>query len=212
MAYITRGYTLTDGLANNYNYTTLHALVDSATVTAIAFSELSTLAHTIQVSASVPVSDQGDGSLWYDSTLGIMRTKNGNASWDCQYIGPEMQNTTGSTLPKGALVVATGERTIAMCNTGMWPEAIGVLTATLTNNSKGIVRSKGIGQALVVGPTTIGNTLISAGHGVFAFADGYMRSVVSTGMSNVTLGVAVGVVWAQVASGVTALATCSIWR
>lgn len=210
--YITRGYTLTDGLANNYNYTTLHALVDSATATSIAMSEFSNSAHVIQNSATTPGSDQGDGSLWYDTTLGILRAKNADTRWDGPYIGPEMQNTSGATIPRGALVVTTGDGTIGLCQTGMWPDALGVLTATLTNNSKGIVRTKGVGPALVAGPTTIGHVLISAGHNVLAFADGYMRTLWATGMSTATLGTPLGQVWAQVASGTTALATCTIWR
>lgn len=210
MSTISRGYTLTDGLLNNANYTTLHALVDNATVTAITLSEFATTAHLIQVSATTPVADQGNGSLWFDSTLGIMRVKNADTRWDCQYIGPEMQNSTGSTIPKGAWVVVAGAGTISPCNTAYWPETLGVLTATLTNGSKGIVRTRGIGEALVFGPCTIGDTLITAGHNDIS-ADLYARSLHSTGVSAATLGIPVGMVFAQVGA-TTALATCAIWR
>ena len=212
MVYIRRGYTLTDGLANNYNYSTLHALVDNAAVTAIAMTEFSTAAHVVQVSGTTPASDQGDGSLWYDSALGIMRTKNNNANWDCNYLGPEMTNNTGSTIPLGTVVVASGDRTMAPCLTGMWPEALGVLLATTTNGSNGIVVSKGMALARLIGPCTIGNALVVTGTVVHAFGSGTMRSLVSTGMSTATLGVCIGRTWGSLGAGVTGLVTCSIWR
>lgn len=211
MSVITRGYTLTDGLALNYNYTTLHALVDNAAVTAIAMSEFASEAHLIQVSATVPGSDQGDGSLWYDSALGILREKNGNSRWDCRYRGPEMQNL-GATIPKGTAVVVSAAGVISACATGMWPDVLGVAVSTLVSGAKGIVGTKGFELARVIGPTTIGDVLISGGHGVFAFGDGCLRTFHSTGISGATLGVGVGQVFAQVASGATALVTCMIWR
>ncbi len=212
MVYIRRGYTLTDGLANNYNFSTLHALVDSATVTSIAMTEFSSSSHVVQTSGTEPGSDQGDGSLWFDSALGVLRTKNGDARWDCNYVGPEMNNNTGATIPRGTLVVASGDGTIAPCLTGMWPEALGVLAATAANGADALVISKGLGLARVIGPVTIGNMLIASGTGVFAFGSGTMRSIHSTGMSTATLGIGVARCWASLASGVTALVTCSIWR
>lgn len=209
---IYRGYTLTDGLDGNYNYTTLNALVASATVTSIPMSAFATGSHVVLMSSTTPSSDQGDGSLWWDLALGVLRTKNGNARWDCAYRGPEMQNTTGSTLPKGMVVVPNGAGTIAPCATGMWTDTIGVLTATLVNNASGLVQAKGVCNGLVIGPTTVGDVLISAGHAVFAFGDGYMRSIGATGATTATLGVPVGMCFSQIASGTTGLATCMMWR
>lgn len=211
MSHITRGYTLTDGLSLNYNYTTLHALVDNAGVTAIALSEFSTESHLIQVSATTPVADQGDGSLWYDTTLGLLREKNGNVRWDCRYRGVEMENQ-GATINKGSWVVASAANAISVCATGMWPDVLGVAASTAVSGAKCLVISKGLAQAYVIGPATIGNVIISAGHAVFAFGDGSSRTLIATGSTAVTLGVALGKVFASIASGVSALATCSIWR
>ena len=212
MSYITRGYTLTDGLLGDYTSTHLHQLVDSAAVTAIAMTEFDTTAHVVQVAGSTPGSDQGDGSLWYDSALGILRDKKGNARWDCQYVGPEVLNNTGAALPNGAWVTMSGDALASKCATGMWPEVVGALTAAIANGSKGIVRQKGLGNTLLIGPVTFGDVLISAGHGVFSFGDGFARSLHATGISNATLGVPIGMALASVASGFTALGSCVIWR
>lgn len=211
MSTIARGYTLRDGVTNDYNYTTLAALVDSATVTNIVISELATATHSIQVSATVPSSDQGDGSLWYDSTLQLFRTKNGDARWDAPSHGPQMASSNG-TLPKGAWVVGTGDGTCDVCATGMWPESFGVLMASVVSGGKTVVQSKGLGVGLAIGPCTIGDVLISAGHAIFTYGDGYARSLHSTGISNATLGLPLGQIFASLASGVTGLCTMMIWR
>jgi prepilin-type processing-associated H-X9-DG protein len=211
MSTITRGYTLTDGLIFNYNFTTLHALVDSAAVTNIALTEFATTAHLVQVSASQPGSDQGDGSLWYDSALGMLRVKYDDSSFGCPYVGPALYNPAG-TIPRGAWVAMSGNGTVSMCATGMWPECIGVAVATMVSGAFGLIRTKGIGQALVIGPTTVGDVLISGGHAIFAFGDGHARSFHSTGISSATLGIELGIVFGQVSSGTTGLATCIIWR
>lgn len=193
--------------------TALHALVDNALVTAIPLTEFATSAHVVQVSSTTPASDQGDGSLWYDTTLGILRHKNANARWDCQYAGPQYRNSSGATIPKGAWVTigVAGDGTIGVCATGGWPDVLGCLTATLVDNASGIVRTMGLGESLIVGPCTAGDVLISAGHGVFAFADGYARSIVATGGTTVTLGIGLAIALGAVASGTTGRVTCMIW-
>ena len=217
MSYITRGYTLTDGLLNDYTSTHLHQLVDSATVTAIPLSEFSTAAHVLQVAASVPSSDQGDGSLWYDTALGLLRVKNANARWDCQYVGPWMRNPD-VTIPRGAWVTVSADNDVLMCATLMWPEVLGVALTTLVSGASGMIACKNYGatlMALLIGPVTIGDVLISAGHSAFAFTDGYARSLhapLPTAATTVTLGIAIGMALASVASGVTALGNVVIWR
>jgi hypothetical protein len=214
LSLISRGYSLTDGLTNDYTNTHLHMLVDNATVTSIPLSEFATSSKLIQVSATTPVSDQGDGSLWYDSALGILRTKNANTRWDCQYMGPEMTNSGGTwgTLPKGTLVVTNGDNTVAPCVTGMWPEALGVLVSTLVSGAKGIVQTKGDSLVRVFGPVTIGDVLISGGNVVFAGGSGTSRTLHATGVSTATMGVAIGQAFGSCASGFTALISARMWR
>lgn len=201
---ITRGYTLTDGLANNYNSTTLAALVASATVTSIPMSAFATTAHVIQVSATVPGSDQNDGSLWYDSTLGFLREKNGNIRWDCPYVGPAMSSIV-ATIPKGAVVVASAAGQVSMCATGMWPDALGVVTSTLVSGSNVVIRSKGYGQGLVFGPVTMGDFMT-------ARPTGYLYSFHATGITTATLGVAIAKSLSSCASGATLLANLVFMR
>lgn len=212
MSTIARGYTLTDGLLNNYNFTTLHALVDAATVTSITLSELATAAHPIQYSATTPVADQGDGSYWFDTTLGILRQKNNNTRWDGIYSGAEMDNATGAALAQGSWVIIDGDRSVDLCATGMWPETLGVVLATIANGTSGIVATHGIRLARLVGPVTMGDVIVTAGTNVVAFGAGVARTLHSTGMSVATLGVPCGQALGSLATGVTGLVTCSIWR
>ncbi len=211
MSTIARGYTFTNGITDQVTYTTLHALVDAATVTSIPLSEFASESHLIQVSASTPSSDQGDGSLWYDTALGIFRTKNGNARWDAPYVGPQMTNPAG-TIPKGAWVVASGSATITMCPTGMLGEVLGVALNTLVSGASGIIATKGMFPVLAIGPCTIGDVLISAGATPFSFGAGYARTFHATGISSATLGVGIGQILGSLASGITGLATAMIWR
>jgi len=204
MSFITRGYTLTDGKLGDYNYTTLHALVDAAAVTAIAMGEFATTSKLVQVSATTPVSDQGDGSLWYDSALGCLREKNGNARWDCPYAGPEMQNNA-LVMPKGALVAVSAAGVVASCATGMWSDALGFLASTCVSGANALVQSRGPGFMLVFGPVTMGDTLVS-------YLGGYARSLHATGLSTATMGVPVGQCWASLASGATGLCLGNISR
>lgn len=202
---ITRGYTLTDGVVNNYNATTLAALVASATVTSIPMSAFATTAHVIQVAASIPGGDQGDGSLWFDSTLGVLREKNGNVRWDCPYVGPGMLNNSGVTIPKGAVVVASSAGEVSMCATAFWSDTLGSLAATVVNGVRGLVRSKGYGQGLVFGPVTMGDFM-------FARPTGYLYSFHATGITTATLGVAIAKSLSSCASGATMLANLVFMR
>lgn len=210
MSTINKGFTFAHDVVGMMSATALHGLVDNATATNIGLTEFATSAHLVQVAASVPASDQGEGSFWFDSTLGILRSKNANRQ-DCPYVGPEMLNSTGSTIPQGAWVVANGSGTIAPCTTHAWPEVLGVLTATVVNGAKAVVRTKGIGLAMIVGPCTIGDVLISAGHVNPSYGDQRARSLHSSGLSTATLGVAIGQVFVQLGT-TTGLATCMIWR
>ena len=201
---IARGYTLTDGVLNNYSSTTLSALVASATVTSIPMSAFATTSHVIQVSATVPASDQGDGSLWYDSTLGLLREKNGNIRWDCPYVGPGMASIV-ATIPKGAVVAASAEGQVSMCATAFWSDTLGVVTSTLVSGSNVVIRSKGSGQGLVFGPVTMGDFM-------FARPTGYLYSFHATGITTATLGVAIAKSLSSCASGATLLANLIFMR
>lgn len=211
MVTIAKGFTFSHGVLDQMSYTALHALVDSATVTNIAFSEFASSSHLIQPSATTPASDQGDGSLWYDTTLGLLRTKNGNARWDCPYIGPQMACATG-TINKGAWVIPVADGVMAACATGMWPEILGVATSTVVSGGVGIVRAKGLGEGLFIGPLTIGDVVISGGATPFSFGTGYARSLHSTGITTATLGMPIGMVLGSLASGTTGLRNVIVWR
>ena len=213
MSVITRGFTFTDGILDQMTNEALHTLIDGATVTAIALTEFATTSHLIQVSASTPGSDQGDGSLWYDSTLGLLRQKNQNTRWDCAYLGPELSSSSG-TIPKGAWVVASGDHTITVCATGRWPEVLGVAMTTAVSGGKTLVAAKGLQSALVIGPFSPGDVLVAAGHAFSAFGDGYAVGIKQTasGSTAATLGIPVGQVLGSAATGVTALRSVIIWR
>ena len=134
-----------------------------------------------------------------------MREKNGNARWDCPYVGPEMLNNSSGTIVKGMLVVASAAGEVSKCATGMWPEALGVLSATLTNGSSGVVITKGPAAALLFGPVTMGDFLISR-------PTGYLYSLHATGITTATLGVVLAKSLSSCASGATLLANVVMMR
>lgn len=204
---IVAGYAFTTALTDDLSATHLAQFAASCLITGFARTDFATAAHIEQISATTPVSDQGEGSLWFDTTLGLFRVKD-SARWDCPYIGPELSNGTGSTIKQGSLVVCPSSGAMAPCQTLLWPEHLGWTVADVLNGAKGIVKSSGLVQALVRGPVRFGDILSADG----ALA-GYVSAglTLSIGYTCVTYGIDVGLCLGTLNTGLTALMTCIAW-
>ena len=212
MSTISRGFTFTDGTIDQCSHTALAALVASATVTAIPFTEFSSSTRAHQISASVPGVNQGDGSLWFDSTLNMYRVK-GLAGWNSA-LDVDANNQTGAALPRGAWVVNSGANArVDAGATHRWPEVLGVLTATLSDASNDLVLKSGIQRALVIGPCTAGDYLVLAGSTYTSYAAGYAVSctIGPSGSGAFTAGIEVGIAFANISGATTGLITCMVF-
>jgi hypothetical protein len=194
MSTIHRGFTFSDGSPLQCSYTALHALVDNATVTNMAMSEFDATARVNQISATTPVTDQGEGSTWFDTTLKVERVKSADG-WHSSLLG-DVKNSTGATIPAGALVALVGPSSVSPVATYQWPACAGILTATLTDGSRGLVlKSIDFAPIRVIGPIDIGDTLVAAGGGVgpwSAFGTGFAVSRDNLGFTAVTAGIEIG--------------------
>lgn len=212
MSTINRGFTFTTGVFEQASYTALHALVGSALVTAIPLSEFATTTRPHQISATAPSSDQGDGSLWFDSTLNVYRVK-GLAGWNGA-LDVDANNQTGATIPKGSWVVNSGANSrVAPGATHRWPEVLGVLTATMADASHDLVLKKGIQLGLVLGPVTAGDYLVLAGSTFTTYGAGYAVSATLGGSGSMTFtaGIKVGIALANISAATTGLVTCMVF-
>lgn len=210
MAFIAAGFTFSDNVQDQCSAANLNSFAASCLITGIAMSEFRTAAHVVQVSATTPVSDQGAGSLWFDTTLNILRTLD-STRWDSQYEGAEMQNSSGSTMPLGALVVASADNVVSMCATAEWPEVLGCLTATATNGTKAIIRRTGLTPMRCLGPLTYGDVLIPAAR-TFS-ADGWAKAATMVyGYTSFTGGIEIGMALGSIAGSTTGTVTCLAWR
>jgi hypothetical protein len=194
MSTINRGFTFTDGSPLQCSYTALHALVDNALVTNMAMSEFDATARVNQISATVPSADQGEGSTWFDTTLNIERVKSADG-WHSSLLA-DVKNSTGATIPAGALVALVGSSSVSPVATYQWPKCAGILTATLTNGSRGLVLQEiDFARVRAIGPIAIGDTLVAAGGGVgpwSAFGTGFAVSRDNLGFTSVTAGIEIG--------------------
>jgi hypothetical protein len=194
MSTINRGFTFTDGSPLQCSYTALHALVDNALVTNMAMSEFDATARVNQISATVPSADQGEGSTWFDTTLNIERVKSADG-WHSSLLA-DVKNSTGATIPAGALVALVGSSSVSPVATYQWPKCAGILTATLTNGSRGLaLQNRGVAPCRAIGPIAIGDTLVAAGSGSFAwsaFGTGFAVSRDNPTLHSVTAGIEIG--------------------
>jgi hypothetical protein len=194
MSTINRGFTFTDGSPLQCSYTALHALVDNALVTNMAMSEFDATARVNQISATTPVTDQGEGSTWFDTTLNIERVKSADG-WHSSLLA-DVKNSTGATIPAGALVALVGSSSVSPVATYQWPKCAGILTATLTNGSRGLaLQNRGPAPVRVIGPIAIGDTLVAAGGGTHAwsaFGIGFAVSRDNPSLHSVTAGIEIG--------------------
>lgn len=209
--FVSPGFTFMDNVVAQMSHTALGAFMASANVTAIAISELRATAHVVLVSATTPSSNQGQGTLWFDTTLNLLRVLN-DTRWDCPYVGPELQNTSGVTVNSASWVVGTGDNTYSMCSTRAWPEVLGVAVSTAPNTIKSLIARAGIGRTRCVGPLSYGDILISAGTADAFGGAGYaMGATVVYGFTNFTAGIEIGMALG-VLGNTTGLVTCMIWR
>ena len=214
MVFIATGFTFSTGVQDQGTAAALGTFVSNAGVTSITLAEFRSTAHVTQVSATTPASNQGEGSLWFDSTLNILRQLDGTR-WDCEYEGAEMQNNTGATIPLGAWVYASANNAISQVANSALPEVLGCLTATATNTSKAIVRRTGYAPARLTGPIVYGDILVSA-HTSDAFGgSGYAKAatmISGYGNTSFTGGIELGMALGAVAASTTGLVTCLMWR
>jgi len=209
--FIDPGFDFQDNVVGNMSSTGLGAFMASALVTSIQITELRATAKIVLVSATTPAGNQGEGSLWFDTTLNMLRVLNGTR-WDCPYVGPEMENSSGVLINSAMWVVASGDGTIAACATGAWPEVLGVAIANQANGVKGLTARRGIGRTRCRGPLSYGDVLISAtqaqGFGGVGYAVG---ATLVFGFTNFTAGLDIGMALGALAN-TTGLVTCMIWR
>lgn len=210
MAFIAAGFTFSDNVQDQGSASNFASFAASCTITGIALTEFRTSAHVVQPSATTPVSDQGAGSLWFDTTLNILRVLN-STRWDCPYEGAEMLNpAAGANIPLGAWVVASADNSMSMCATASWPEVLGFLTATTFTGVKGIVRRTGVGPVRALGPIRFGDVLIAS----LAFGGaGYCRAATMVvGNTSFTGGIEIGMALGTIAGATTGLVTAMAWR
>jgi hypothetical protein len=203
---IVSGYSFTDGLSEDGSAVHLAQFMASCLITGFALSHFDVDAHVVQPSATTPGSDQGEGSLWFDTTTGIFRVKNGTR-WDSPYLGPELTNSFGVTMPQGAVVVTPSAGNMNPCQTLAWPEHLGVLLFTATNGSKMVVQGSGIVQMLCRGPMRFGDVLVCdtalPGHAIAA--------TLLIGYTVATYGIDIGMCLSTLNTGLTGLITCMAW-
>ena len=209
MSVISRGFTFTDGTKDQCSYTALAQLVDGATVTSMAMTEFANECHVTILSASTPGADQGLGSTWFDTALNVYRQKTSNG-WHSALL-QDVVNNTGSTIPRGALCVLTGPNLIAMGATYQWGGVAGVLTATLTDGSRGpYLRRTNYAPVLCLAPVHVGDTLVLAGSTFTSYAAGYAVSRDRLGFTTVSMGVEIGMALGALAGTSTGLVTARL--
>jgi hypothetical protein len=206
--FIAPGFTFTDNTQDQGSASAFQSFMASANVTSIALADLRASAHAVQTSATTPASNQGAGSLWFDSTLNIFRQLD-STRWDCPYQGAGMTNNTGATIPQGAWVVASADNAISMCASNLLGEIAGVMTAAVLNGAVGVVQRTGIVQARCAGPLSYGDVLVSA---VAFGGNGYAKGATTVfGFTNFTGGLEIGMALGTLGN-TTGLVTCMAWR
>lgn len=209
---IAPGVTYLDNVQDLLSAPSLDYFLSSCTVTGIAVSDFNTSSHVVQVSATVPVSDQGQGSLWFDSTLNLFRHRFGNR-WASPGIGASMVSSFAGIMPQGAWVAVSGDTQVAPTLTALWPETMGVLVATSASLVDMVVARTGIQLARVVGPVKYGDTLV-AFTGAFGSGGYAGAATMLSGFGNTTFtaGLEIGLSLGQISTLTTGLITCLIWR
>lgn len=202
---IVPGYTFSDGVADDGSASHLSQFFTSCIVTGIAMSDFGAGAHVVQISATQPASDQGEGSLWFDTTLGLFRVKD-DTHWDCPYVGPALQNDQGSTIKQGSAVVVSGDGTMRACLTGPYSDVVGFVTGDVANGDVGVVKQSGLTQLLIRGPCAYGEDLVTdnalPGYlrgatfyiGVLAYTGGFECAIALGSLGNTT-GLITGMAW-----------------
>jgi hypothetical protein len=207
---INRGFTFTDGVPDQCSYTALNALVDNATVTAIGLAEFANECHVTILSATTPASDQGPDSTWFDTTLNLYRLKTSDG-WHTALL-QDVKNNTGSTIPRGSFCILNGPNSVVPGATYQWGGIAGVLTATLTNGSRGpYLRRTGFTPVLCLAPVTLGDTLVLAGSTFTSYAAGYAVSRDRLGFTGVTMGIEIGMARGSLTGTSTGLVTALLY-
>lgn len=211
MVFIAPGFTYsdTDFQANSTaNSSNLHTLIEGAIFTSVSLGEIATAAHVVQVKAIPPAVHQGDGSLWFDETLNLIRVRQGE-EWNAPPHHAFLFNNTGGFIEAGAVVTSDGGnnfRVAAVATLG-WPEVYGVALATIYNATYGLIRKFGWAETLLEGPIARGDLLVGSN------STGYAKSATFiSGTLNITFNVIFAQAFVNVANGATALATCLVTR
>ena len=210
MTVINRGFTFTDGVFEQCSYTALAALVDNAAVTSIGLAEFSTNCRLNQISASTPGSDQGEGSLWFDTTLNLERVKTSDG-WFTALLA-DVKNNSGSQIFKGSFVVLNGPSSVVPGATYKWAGLAGVLTATMADGTRGpYLQRTGFANVLCLAPVTIGDTLVLAGGTFTSYANGYAVSRDLLGFTSATMGLELGMARGNLAGTSTGMVTAMLF-
>lgn len=209
---IAPGVTFQNNVLGDCSAVRLGQFLASCTITGIAITDMLTQAHVSQVSATVPGSDQGNGSLWFDSTLNAFRVK--GAGWSSvEHAGGSLTSSFAGIMPKGSWVSGTGTFRCALTATMLWPETMGVLVATAASLVDMVIARTGIQLMRVVGPVKYGDVLVAF---TGAFGErGYAGAVTMLsgyGNTTFTAGLEVGLSLGAIAGLTTGLITGMVWR
>ncbi len=209
---IAPGFTYTDNIVDQLSATSLDGFLASCTVTGIAMTDFVQAGHVVQVAASVPGTDQGAGSLWFDTTLNMLRVESGTRK-DCPYIGASMVSSFAGILPPGTWVAPSGNSQVAPTLTALWPETLGVLVATAASLVDMVVARSGLWPARLVGPVLYGDALVAA-TGAFGQGGYAMAATMLAGYGNTTFtaGLEIGVALGAISTLTTGTITCLLWR
>jgi hypothetical protein len=107
--------------------------------------------------------------------------------------------------------ILSAANSAAMGATYQWGGCAGVLTATLTNGSRGpYLRRTGFAPILCLAPVFIGDTLVLAGSTFTTYAAGYAVSRDRLGFTSVTMGIEIGMALAALGGTSTGLVTARL--
>lgn len=202
MVSLARGYSFTDGVTNDCSATNLHALMTSALVSGITYTEFATNSFPNYISTIAPT--VAEGRWWYDATNDLWRESIEGVFQDRLTRVQMVNSSSTTTIHKGSPLVMAGSFSVSRVATDAWPEIVGVAEDYINPSGSGFVRKFGFAEVLCWGPFTPGDLLVS---GVISF-DGYAKSSTFLEPSgNFEMNIAFGQCFASFGSGFSGLAT-----
>lgn len=213
MVYILPGQIFSTG--DELTHLGLHTMVDAAVATSVTAGEFSASSKLIQPLATAPGGTPAEGDVWFDTTLGLWRTRNDDR-WDARgcdgrdigldrmETGPNLENDTGVLMPAYSVVAIVADSKMKLADFTGSPENIGILQATVPDGSTGLVRLVGVMPVRVRGPIPRSNPIQSSGT--------YTGQAVAITATDFTAGIDIGIALYDLPASISTLMTCIIWR